>query len=375
MQLLKPAMVGARRWRALVGEVTLGLEKSKGIDSAVERRKRECRGVFELAPDAALADFVDGRVSALREKFPKLVPYLDAAEHEYRRAVELKLHAGLNLDEIFEREAKANAEAEIAKKAAIEAHDKASREEARRRQAEDRNAELEDVLKSAQSDSATARADQVQSQHFVDELRAKIAKMEVDADSFKTANISLASQLKSAEDRLREMTELVDKFAEPYGPKLESLIQCLSGTLTGKEPDTDHRARLVPSMGTHGAFALSSGWRDLLPVLCSTSKYGRLAIQLIDLDRSCRTDRVLNENELNQILAAAHRRGSGKPNRNDERLLSEENQIKVCHAASAGSDSIKSLASEVSEAVTQSLLIQAASTPLPTKIIPAKSGF
>lgn len=360
IQVLGPAMLGARRWRALVGDAALGSQKSKGIDAAVDRRKRECREVFELAPDAAMADFVDGKLAALKIRFPKLVPYLDAADRDYRAAVEMKLRSGLQVDEIFEREAKASAEAERAKREAIEAHEKAQRAEASQRQTETVNAQLQDELKTAMLEVSTTRAEQTQSRQLVDELRFKLLNEEKNNDSLNTTNQSLSFQLQSATERLDNITKLVDEFAEAYGDKLEPLIHCLDRLLAGDQPPVEQQTRLVPSLGTRAAQVLSPAWKDLLPVLRVSTKYGSLAERLMNLDCACRAVRMLNEAELNGILAAAHRHGQGAPRRGDKLLLSEDTLGKVQQASITGTAPIQMLAAEVLDAIKQSVLIRAA---------------
>lgn len=142
LQGLKPAMIGARRWRNLVGKEILGQAKSAGIDHALKQRKEACNGVFLLPPDAALADYVDGRIPLLREQHPWLVPFLDKAEKEYRASVELKLRVGMSVDEIFEREASLKAELETVKNQVLAEKARADQEAELRKKAEQETQKL-----------------------------------------------------------------------------------------------------------------------------------------------------------------------------------------------------------------------------------------
>ena len=142
LQGLKPAMIGARRWRNLVGKEILGPRKSDGIDAALRQRKEACNGVFTLPPDAALADYVDGRIPLLREQYPWLVPFIDKAEKEYRASVELKLGVGMSVDEIFEREASARAELEAVKSQVLAEKARADQEAELRKNAEQETQKL-----------------------------------------------------------------------------------------------------------------------------------------------------------------------------------------------------------------------------------------
>jgi hypothetical protein len=80
------------------------------------------------------------------------------------------------------------------------------------------------------------------------------------------------------------------------------------------------------------------------------------------LDRACRVARVLNEFELNEILAAVHRQSQGTARRGDNLFFSEDTQAKVQQAVVAGTAAIRLIASEVLEAMKQSVLIRTAGT-------------
>ena len=99
LQFLNPALLGSRRWMNFLGREALGEEKAAGIDRALAERFAQCRGLFPVPPDVALADFVDARCKMLRQIFPELTEYLDRAEKDYRAEVEEKLGIKVMADE------------------------------------------------------------------------------------------------------------------------------------------------------------------------------------------------------------------------------------------------------------------------------------